>query len=150
MTTEYKCQACGNLATFLSLEAREQSPENDVEGYVLGKLQAWCEEHRPRAEKNSAKDWTTKAAEELTKNSLISAAGIRQTIVEHCPLEPGVAYMPVPRCDLCKHWTRGTIPVIKKPSRGGVCQNPELQAFAEGHQTLETAEGFGCVQWEAK
>lgn len=66
-------------------------------------------------------------------------------------------------CEHCKHWTRGTIPVIQQPSYGGVCSNPELRLVIVLNimtkqvrepritdQTVETAEDFGCVQFEQR
>jgi len=107
-----------------------------------------------------AKDWVMAAANEILdakaregfdgryRNAALTE--IRLYIEKHSPFRSDVAYMPVPRCDGCRHWTRGVIPVIKKPSCGGTCANPELRAIVGEQQTMETAEDFGCVQWEAK
>lgn len=66
-------------------------------------------------------------------------------------MKPDTAYMPVPRCDKCKYWERGKILVTQQPSFGGVCGNHDLRAFGTSDsESIETAQDFGCVQWEAK
>jgi hypothetical protein len=56
----------------------------------------------------------------------------------------GVAYMPVPRCDQCKHWIRRGI--------RNYCNNRTLRLKASllFVPPIETEPDFGCVQWEAK
>jgi hypothetical protein len=110
------------------------------------------------------KDWIAEAAKELASHFSFGvgrdnyvtdeqrqgvANHYASIISKHCPLKPDTAYMPVPRCETCKHWERGVFEDSKEPSHGGTCFNPELQAFGGG-QTIETGEVFGCVQWEAK
>jgi len=72
----------------------------------------------------------------------------------------GVDYMPVPRCETCKHWDyRGT---LKGPNgqetnqRIGACLKADYaldgssQCWPEWDGQLVTRPDFGCVQWEAK
>jgi hypothetical protein len=96
-------------------------------------------------------DWIKEAANELSPDVEESSItrSIYNIIRSWCPFNPDVVYMKVPRCDSCAHWKRGEIPVIKQPSHGGTCLNPELRAF-DANQTIETAADFGCVQWEGE
>jgi hypothetical protein len=77
---------------------------------------------------------------------------------------PGVAYMPVPRCDQCRWWYRGS----DDPEGIGRCERFESQTvetfrdvgdeellfvLASDPQeagTMFTRGRFGCVQWEGK
>jgi len=87
-----------------------------------------------------ALDWMTEAATEIAAGIVLDAnitntrAGLRSIIARHCPLEPDVAYMPVPRCETCRHWTDW-----------GSC---EKLPWNDGH--VRTEPDFGCVKWEAK
>lgn len=71
---------------------------------------------------------------------------LRAVIAEHCPFEPDVAYMPVPRCGACAHWK----PWPKDETASiGYCS--ELRT----HQlhfslSLTTKPDFGCIAWKAK
>lgn len=67
-------------------------------------------------------------------------------------LQPGVAYMPVPRCDSCQHW---------EPRDGdgddgtGHCwfhteRHGEAKMYPDMYDAIITTADFGCVQWEAK
>jgi len=98
------------------------------------------------------KDWIRACANEIVCIWLKGMPGHRETVAacieRHLPVfEHGVAYMSVPRCDQCKHWLRGEIPIIKRPSHGGYCLNESIRVCTG---SLETAEDFGCVQWEAR
>jgi hypothetical protein len=88
-----------------------------------------------------AKDWMQEAAIEVeteAQNDFLEAGDIRDIIAKHCPFEVGVAYMPVPRCDTCKHWR-------KSDNYYGSC------AMDDGLGVRTTyAADFGCVLWEAK
>ena len=83
------------------------------------------------------KDWTAEAAREIDEmgSSDESAGWVRDMIIKHCPFKPDVAYMPVPRCDSCKHWT---------PHGNGYGDCPTVQ------NDHGTSADFGCTQWEAK
>jgi hypothetical protein len=90
------------------------------------------------------KDWMMEAAEEILRELPrdpwhISEPEVRNIIAKYCPMKPNVAYMPVPRCETCKHWK----PVIGVPSEG-LCRNVNA-----GFVILVTPD-FGCVKWEAK
>lgn len=94
-------------------------------------------------------DWVTDAARELAmlhddEPVLVST---RAVILKHCPFEPDVAYMPVPRCDGCRHWDPSPPNAYSRPS--GVCKVVAIYT-ERGRLPLGTAEDFGCVRWEAK
>ena len=70
-------------------------------------------------------------------------------------MQPGVAYMPVPRCDGCKWWNTFVF------GAGGCCDSPERMRCAtavasadiqDAQLTVElrTNADFGCVLWEKK
>lgn len=59
--------------------------------------------------------------------------------------DPNTDYMPVPRCDQCRHWDKGNVSV------GGnyrTCVEPTISP--EQMDEFMTRADFGCVQWEAK
>ena len=92
------------------------------------------------------KDWMMAAAEEINTKFLAKAITTDFTIVtiirRHCPFEDGVAYMPVPRCETCKHWFER--PPVHEVKAG------ECVALSVGNRTMFTAGDFGCIRWEAK
>jgi hypothetical protein len=47
-------------------------------------------------------DWVEKAAREIYGGHDASEGEIAATIRQHCPLEPGIAYIPVPQCETLK------------------------------------------------
>lgn len=53
------------------------------------------------------KNWITEAASEIAdtygKHPITDTDGYAQIIEKHCPFKRDMAYMPVPRCDQCKH-----------------------------------------------
>jgi hypothetical protein len=96
-----------------------------------------------------ALDWMTQAAQGIQRSRGLSNVPaseevdrIRTIIFNHCPLEEGVAYMPVPRCETCKHWEL-SMPDKEK----GNCH---VYCNAVNFDVLLTHKDFGCVQWEAK
>jgi hypothetical protein len=79
------------------------------------------------------KDWAIEAAVDIIDHVRTGSTleWVAEKIHKHCPFKPGVAYMPVPRCDSCQLWGKyepGDCPVILGP----------------------TAADFGCVQWKEK
>lgn len=68
-------------------------------------------------------------------------------IVEHTPFKEGVACMPVPRCEMCKHWSS-----FEHEHTWGDCLHDEhnegVHLIVE--DIISTHKDFGCVQWEAK
>jgi len=70
---------------------------------------------------------------------------VYNTIVKHCPFEADTAYMPVPRCDGCKHWTYR--PEYLDPH--GACMADAIGSDCNDYTIIVPAD-FGCVQWEAK
>lgn len=77
-----------------------------------------------------------------------------RALLVRCGFEPGVAYMPVPRCDGCRWWR---LDADNGRHREGECHR-ELepgsgfridQDYTSGTRIM-TAPDFGCVQWEAK
>lgn len=94
----------------------------------------------------AVKDWAREAAEEIADRFFGPDSGwepmhvdVEETaaiIFRHCPLERGVAYMPVPRCDGCAAWT-------SQP------QGMTDKRFC-ARLKLYTASDFGCVRFEKK
>ena len=74
------------------------------------------------------KDWIAKAVEEISDVHPATEDEMAEIIIKHCPFKIDVNYMPVPRCDSCKHWNNGVC------QRIGISPGPD----------------FGCVQWEAR
>lgn len=79
---------------------------------------------------------------------------VRGIIERYSPFKPDVAYMPVPRCDGCKHWSRW---IEGEPN--GSCEltkdawqtENKAKFYAEGgYVRVDTEANFGCVQFEAK
>ena len=99
-----------------------------------------------------AKDWAETAARVIMLRYDLkriapqdtSVYGLAEIIREHCPVKPDMAYMPVPRCETCKHWKHRGI--------RNYCENPTLwlRASLTFVPPIETEGDFGCVQWEAK
>ena len=117
-------------------------------------------------------DWITAAVSELLQvehvgqECMITDSDAAEIIRKHCPFNPGVVYMPVPRCATCRHWERssGHVPqdLIPVRARGavtewgsctqleaswGVMENPDSKAAAS-RGTMATREDFGCVEHE--
>jgi hypothetical protein len=66
----------------------------------------------------------------------------------HAMFEPGVAYMPVPRCDHCRWWQRD-----ESSSEFGLCNrayDAATKCRAVHGFGLSVHSSFGCVQWETK
>lgn len=64
---------------------------------------------------------------------------------------PDTAYMPVPRCDQCKHWDTSHVPPHHDATGTGYCNRmlePNSKAYADMDDGVLTAPDFGCVQWE--
>lgn len=108
------------------------------------------------------KDWISEAARDIAdETSNLDSGDVRRILLEHVPFEDGVAYMPVPRCDGCKHWSAMG---IWSPRDIGVCGR--LKSFNDPAQPvslwtvsmwndnqdtqLRTHRDFGCVAWEEK
>jgi hypothetical protein len=74
-------------------------------------------------------------------------ATVEQRLCAYCrgvPLVPGVAYMPVPRCDQCQFWYRAG----DAPKDVGRCECEFTHTQESG--IMHTLASFGCVQFEAK
>lgn len=96
------------------------------------------------------KDWVLETCNDIIEHVRsgtgplrISALDICDIITKHCPSTPGVAYMPVPRCDGCKHWDPAP-----RALPDGICRNTSGIWFTGGEPYLMTAPGFGCIKWE--
>jgi len=107
------------------------------------------------------KDWMQEAVEELIDSTSVDdpdkpdiIAWARAIIAKHCPMQDDVAYMPVPRCETCKHWKRDEITM----ARTAECLRREMGvdvltshgSSKKIHVQMQTRHDFGCVQWEAK
>ena len=99
-------------------------------------------------------DWAADAAKEISSeqhgwcDASIGEGTIAEVIVKHCPFKPDVAYMPVPRCDGCKHWAP-----LKEPDHTWsdcLVLSTGTVVSTEGDEVIQTRKDFGCVQWEAK
>jgi hypothetical protein len=73
---------------------------------------------------------------------------IRTIIFSHCPLEEGVAYMPVPRCETCKHYEAYPPHARYPEDTQGSCNNENIKIVSDDQFAVRP--DFGCVQWEAK
>lgn len=99
------------------------------------------------------KDWARSAADEICDEVYetsgpgtgISSDEMVAIIVKHCPLKPDVAYMPVPRCDLCARWKRHRSSLLMGRVAAGDCRGIERFAAINA-----TREDFGCVQWKER
>ena len=98
-----------------------------------------------------ALDWLTKAAREIAASPHdLDEDEVRAVIVTHVPFQLDVAYMPVPRCDQCKHWkdaedTNDNIGTCTREWRPDA-----LMWVAGGDTDFRTMANFGCVQWEPR
>ncbi|MCR4375624.1 MAG: hypothetical protein NUW22_12325 [Acidobacteria bacterium] len=116
----------------------------------------------------SIPDWAANAAAKISDEThvdleytlidLPTEERIASIIEEHCPFQPGVAYMPVPRCDRCKFWKRYPVS-LQEDGDDGTCYRPDSDKGAkfyalpcQGAQDADliTDPDFGCVQFEAK
>jgi hypothetical protein len=62
--------------------------------------------------------------------------------------KPGEAYMPVPRCETCKHADRD---YSGWTGRAVLCTRKELQEYGSaGECGFYPPPDFGCALWEAK
>lgn len=104
------------------------------------------------------KDWSREAAREVarvtSRDQVYEEDPQRvayfQSIIEaHCPLKRDVAYMPVPRCDGCRHWSQYKSPYFEDQ---GACQlgRAEQGKLWADEGAVNTFADFGCAQWEAK
>ncbi len=66
-----------------------------------------------------------------------SESVIRTIILQHSPFKDGVAYMPVPRCETCEHWSGGS-------RSDGVC------AKVIQLNGMLVPKDFGCVKHKEK
>ena len=108
----------------------------------------------------TGKSWIADAAEEIYAASFehveaaISSDTVEEIIAKHSPFKVDVAYMPVPRCDSCRHWEpRGGEGTVVPLTGDGFCmrtQQQDSKMAAEMYDHIITDANFGCVQWEAK
>jgi hypothetical protein len=98
------------------------------------------------------KDWALEAAEEtwdwIKSTDSYLPMDIRAIILKHCPMLPDVAYMPVPRCETCAHWTQR-----EHDKTTGICGldvTPSHKMWPDMYDNIVTTEDFGCVQWKKK
>jgi hypothetical protein len=109
-----------------------------------------------------SKDWVVEAAENIQRSEgLVVGSEDRKALIAriieahwpfepdvvYIPAQPGVAYMPVPRCETCAYWHRFELEDI---GRCGVVADPPERQYPRALGTLETKVDFGCVQWKAK
>lgn len=95
------------------------------------------------------KGWILEAAEEIYHGGEhgehldTSPEVIGSVIAKHAPFKDGVAYMPVPRCEACAHWTFR--PEYLEPH--GACTADKIGSDC-GDYTIIVPADFGCIQWE--
>jgi hypothetical protein len=79
---------------------------------------------------------------------------VRLLIEEECPFKDSVAYMPVPRCETCRHWDRNISEGTRVIEEQGRClmmyEGSKTKIWPEYRDDIMTSADFGCVQWEAK
>ncbi len=116
----------------------------------------------------TTKDWMQEASNEITAQQIelgrLSRVNVPAIIAKHSPFKENVAYMPVPRCETCGHWTRNRYDasngscVLTEGSDGGgsasTYSDSKAYATVGGDEfdvpVLYTRVDFGCVQWKAK
>lgn len=106
---------------------------------------------------NFVKDWATEAAEAINsvfdgrhlQNPVLTA---RTIILNHSPFKPDVVYMPVPRCDGCRHWKpQHVTSPLGDCSKIHTSERVQVgNSLAQIMVPLPTLPSFGCVMWEAR
>ena len=97
-------------------------------------------------------DWINDAVKEMGAEDICTNIGRAFNILaKHNPFKYRIAYMPVPRCETCKHWDTDMITDM----RTAECQLKimQVQVATAGsiiHVQMRTRHDFGCVQWEKK
>jgi hypothetical protein len=87
---------------------------------------------------------------------VVPSVEVRRTSREHATAAlafvkklEGVAFMPVPRCDGCKHWDKD----VSDKDRGQcmkVYGHDDTKMWPDLYDGVNTTADFGCVQWESK
>lgn len=107
-------------------------------------------------------DWVREAATDIYRSFMAFGCptpdAIALVIKKHSPfkqdaayveVQPGVAYMPVPRCETCEYWLRQGL-------YDGQCLYPRTidprntKMWAELYDGVCTTPDFGCVEWKGK
>lgn len=82
-----------------------------------------------------------------------------RAVLAKCGFKPGVAYMPVPRCDGCRWWKA---PSAIDGELGQCLRVVDSSGLTHGSKAIPlggrddlfgrllTAPDFGCIQWEGK
>jgi len=103
-------------------------------------------------------DWALAAAQDIGEGSEWDGDDtIVEKIKKHCPFKPDVAYMPVPRCDGCRHWDHECVTGVGTAE----CFRPEMSAKVDVtplntgetiniNFQMRTKADFGCTLWEGK
>ncbi len=110
-------------------------------------------------------DWMFKAAAEIAKACRMdegAGPNIHTIIRSYSPFKQDVAYMPVPRCDSCRHWQKnpkfaiGTCNLTLFDETDGWQDRSKARAIAVNQDEdlemaiLETTADFGCNQWSSR
>lgn len=89
--------------------------------------------------------WVERAVKEILEDGItFNVEQIKAIIALNCPFEEGVAYMPVPRCETCAHWSE-----FRNVDGEGECKKMQMPTSG-GVYYLQTTADFGCVQWKAR
>lgn len=101
-------------------------------------------------------DWITEAAKEISHETGLVPPGkmevdeVIEILHRHSPFKDGVAYMPVPRCNGCRHWNKDNS-YVDSTGECGLQNSPEGKVSSDcGDYTIYTTGDFGCVQFETK
>lgn len=112
----------------------------------------WHQEARGRM----TKDWMQEASNEITAQQIeqgrLTRVNVPAIIAKHCPMKEGEAWMKVPRCETCVHWT-----LTQDRSTVGDCEviyhSDRIQVgtkMVDLKTPLVTVAAFGCIQWKEK
>ena len=94
------------------------------------------------------KNWAEEAAMRIAECPYDVGVNEMQLIItEAAPFKPDVAYMPVPRCESCRHWDN-----IGGTNRfHGWCRLAQHDPYSMAAFTsMVTHADFGCVAWRMK
>lgn len=94
--------------------------------------------------------WLKAIEDELSTLTQQEADLCLAAIAKHLPLKAETAYMEVPRCETCTHWSKR-----HHHENSGFCMLPQAlndaaPMWTEMYDYILTNADFGCVAWEAK
>lgn len=97
------------------------------------------------------KNWAEEAAMQIVEAGKWSSVGVIQRIIISCsPFKEDVVYMPVPRCDSCKHWDKSGHDEEGDGSCLLMFEHGTTKIWPDYRDGINTKADFGCVQWEKR